>query len=328
MTDTLLTDAVRLDEEVSARSLPSWLRSPKIVAGLVILGVFVLLAFIGPLISPYNPSATGSTTLAGPSSAHLLGTTATGQDVLSEVLTGTRETLLVGFVAAAIGEALAIVIGITAGYAEGVVGEMMAMLINIVLVIPVLPLEIVLAGYLSGGGWLGITLIIAVTAWPFGARILRAQTRSIRKRDYVEAARVAGEPVWRIVGFEILPNVTALIVTGMLFHVLLAVVVQSSLAFLGVGSVATWSWGSILYWADDATAFLTGAWWWYVPPGICLALVGMGLALVNLGLDEVINPKLRSAGGGAPRRLWLARATGLRSVMAGRGQVDVTPGAP
>lgn len=309
--------AAAIDEVTVRRSLPAWAHSPKILAGAAILGVFVLLAFIGPLISPFNPSATGPATLAPPSLTHLLGTTHTGQDVLSQVLTGTRQTLLVGFLAAAIGEALAVGIGITAGYAEGVAGELLAMFINVFLVIPVLPLEIVLASYLAGTGWLGITLIISVTAWPWGARVLRAQTRSIRKRDYVEAARVAGEPTWRIVGFEILPNVTALIVTGMLFHVLLAVVVQSSLAFLGIGDVASWSWGSILYWADDATAFFTGSWWWYVPPGICLALVGMALALINLGLDEVINPKLRTSGSRPPRRSWLARATGLQAVTAG-----------
>lgn len=309
--------AAAIDEVTVRRTLPAWASSPKILAGAAILGVFVLLAFIGPLISPFNPSSTGPATLSPPSLTHLLGTTHTGQDVLSQVLTGTRQTLLVGFLAAAIGETLAVGIGITAGYAEGIGGELLAMFINVFLVIPVLPLEIVLASYLAGTGWLGITLIISVTAWPWGARILRAQTRSIRKRDYVEAARVAGEPTWRIVGFEILPNVAALIVTGMLFHVLLAVVVQSSLAFLGIGDVASWSWGSILYWADDATAFFTGSWWWYVPPGICLALVGMALALINLGLDEVINPKLRTSGSRPPRRSWFVRATGLQAVTAG-----------
>jgi peptide/nickel transport system permease protein len=311
MTDTLVSEAAGVEEARRRQSLPAWARSPKVLAGAALLGVFVLMAVIGPMIAPYDPSATSAVTLAPPSAAHLLGTTDTGEDVLSEVLAGARLSMLVGFVAAFIGEALAVVIGITAGYLEGVAGEVLNAVINIFLVIPVLPLEIVLAGYLTGKGWLGIALIISVTAWPWGARLLRAQTRSIRKRDYVEAARVAGEPGWRIVAFEILPNETALIVTGMLFHVLLAIVVQTSLAFLGIGDLATWSWGTILYWSDNATAFLTGSWWWYVPPGICLALVGMGLALVNLGLDEVINPKLRASGLKAPRRRWLARATGM-----------------
>jgi peptide/nickel transport system permease protein len=313
MTDTLLTEqALDADPDSDARRrLPQWIRSPKIVAGSILLGIFVLLAIIGPLISPYNPSATSSVTLAHPSAAHLLGTTNTGQDILSQMLTGARQSMEVGVVAAAIGEALALLIGITAGYFEGIAGEILAMVINIFLVIPVLPLEIVLAGYLSGDGWFPIALIIAATSWPWGARILRAQTRSLRQRDYVEAARIAGDPGWRIVGFEILPNLTALIITGMLFQVLLAIVVQSSLAFVGIGNLATWSWGTILYWCDNASAFLTGAWWWYVPPGLCLALVGMGLAMVNLGLDEVINPRLRAGRQRPPRRRRRRVATAL-----------------
>jgi peptide/nickel transport system permease protein len=295
MTDSLLAETDVAEESRRYRGLPAWTRSPKIVAGVSLLGLFALVAVIGPMISPYDPSATSSLTLAPPSAAHLFGTTNTGQDVLSQLLTGTRESLEVGVVAAVIGEGLAVVIGITAGYLEGIAGELLAMLINVFLVVPVLPLEIVLAGYLNGAGWFPIALIIAATAWPWSARLLRAQTRSIRRRDYVDAARIAGEPGWRIIGFEILPNVSALIITGMLFHLLLAIVVQSSLDFLGIGNLTAWSWGTILYWADNVNAFLTGAWWWYVPPGICLALVGMSLALINLGLDEVINPRLRVA---------------------------------
>lgn len=271
-----------------------WTRSKKIRAGAALLIVFALLAIFGPLFAPYNPTATGPDLLAPPSAAHLLGTTSSGQDVLSELLVGTRISLLVGFTAAAIGETLAIIIGISAGFLGGIAGEALSMLTNIVLVIPVLPLEILLASYLSGAGWLGITLIISVTAWPWGARTLRAQTLSIRKRDYVEAARLAGEPIWRLVLFDILPNEVAIIVTGFLFHVLFAIVVQTGLAFLGIGSLTTWSWGTILYWAQNGNAILTGAWWWFLPPGLCLALVGMGLALMNLGLDEVINPRLRA----------------------------------
>lgn len=310
MTDVLIAEDTAVEEARQGKRLPTWSRSPKVLAGAGLIGVFVLLAIIGPVIAPYAPSATSSAALAPPSLAHLFGTTNTGEDVLSEVLVGARQSILVGFVAAGIGEGIAVLIGITAGYLEGIAGEVLNTVINIVLVIPILPLEIVLASFLSGQGWLGIALVIAATAWARPARVLRAQTRSIRKRDYVEAARVAGEPKRRIVGFEVLPNVTALIITGMLFHVLMAIVVQTSLAFLGIGNVSGWSWGNILYWADNATAFLTGAWWWYVPPGICLALVGMGLALVNLGLDEVINPKLRTSGLKAPRRRWLARASG------------------
>ena len=168
-------------------------------------------------------------------------------------------------------------------------------LIHIFLVIPVLPLEIVLSSYLTNSGWVPITLIISLTAWPWGARTLRAQTLSIRKRDYVAAAIIAGDRTWRIVLYEILPNEIAIIVTGFLFQILFAIIVQTGLAFLGIGNVETWSWGSMLYFAQNSDAFFSGAWWWYVPPGLCVALVGMGLALTNIGIDEIINPKLRAS---------------------------------
>jgi peptide/nickel transport system permease protein len=171
--------------------------------------------------------------------------------------------------------------------------EALSTVTNIVLVIPVLPLEIVLSAYLVNSGWIAITLIISLTAWPWGARTLRAQTLSIRKRDYIDAAKVAGDRTWRIVLFEVLPNEAAIIVTGFLFQILFAILVQTGLAFLGIGNVETWSWGSMLYFAQNSDAFLSGAWWWYVPPGLCVALVGMALALTNLGIDEIINPKLR-----------------------------------
>jgi peptide/nickel transport system permease protein len=309
---TVAVEEVLAESSLSATSERrwSWTRSWKIRVGGAILLFFVLLAIVGPLFAPYNPTATGPDLFAPPSAAHLLGTTSSGQDILSELLVGTRISLLVGFTAAAIGEGLAIIIGITAGFVGGVAAEALSMLTNIFLVIPVLPLEILLASYLSGAGWLGITLIISITAWPWGARTLRAQTLSIRKRDYVEAARLAGEPLWRLVLVDILPNEIAIIITGFLFHVLFAIVVQTGLAFLGVGSLTTWSWGTILYWAQNGNAVLTGAWWWFLPPGICLALVGMGLALMNLGLDEVINPKLRGRATKRPR-LAIGRLRGL-----------------
>jgi peptide/nickel transport system permease protein len=295
MTDILIGvsgDAVESDPP--RRSL--WLRSPKTIVGLSILGVFLGMAIFGPLIAPYDPSATSANALLShPTSAHLLGTTTEGQDVLSQLLVGARDTMLVGIVAAVIGESIAIAVGITAGYLGGLADEGLSTITNIFLVIPVLPLEIVLSSYLSNAGWIAITLIISLTAWPFGARTLRAQTLSIRKRDYVAAAKVAGDPTWRIVLFEILPNETAIIVTGFLFQILFAIIVQTGLAFLGIGNIETQSWGSMLYFAQNSDAFLSGAWWWYVPPGLCVALVGTALALTNLGIDEIINPKLRAA---------------------------------
>ena len=294
MTD-LLPDIIGDEIDTDPVRRANWLRSPKTIVGLSILGVFALLAIFGPLIAPDDPTASSSAILAHPSASHLLGTTSEGQDVLSELLVGARDSMLVGIVAALIGESLAIVVGITSGYLGGAIDEVFSTVTNVFLVIPVLPLEIVLSSYLTNSGWVPITLIISLTAWPWGARTLRAQTLSIRKRDYVAAAIIAGDRTWRIVLYEILPNEIAIIVTGFLFQILFAIIVQTGLAFLGIGNVETWSWGSMLYFAQNSDAFFSGAWWWYVPPGLCVAQLGMGLALTNIGIDEIINPKLRAS---------------------------------
>lgn len=286
-----------------------WLRSGKVRIGFAIIFVFVLVGIFGPLVAPHDPSAASQDLFAAPSLSHWLGTTSVGQDVFSQVLAGTRLSLEVGLTAAVLGQVLAILVGVTAGYFGGAVDEVLSLITNVFLVIPVLPLQILIIAYVGNTGWFILSVVIALTAWPHSARQLRAQTLSIRKRDYVVAAKAAGEPSWRIINFEILPNLLAIVVTGFLFHVLAAVIVQTSLAFLGLGDLSTWSWGTILYWSQDGNAFLTGAWWWYVPPGVCLALLGMGLAMVNLGIDEVINPRLRYAG-----RRWLRR--GQRVVAA------------
>lgn len=273
--------------------------SKKLLAGTALLGVFTLVAVIGPYLAPGNPSATGPLQLHAPSFSHLLGTTETGQDVLSQLLVGTRVTLEVALLAAVLGEVIAMAVGITAGYLGGVADGVLSAVTNVFLVIPILPLEILLAAYLANRGPLIVAVIIGVMTWPWGARILRAQTLSIRRRDYVEAARMAGEPTWRIVVSEILPNEMAIVTIGLLFHILFAILIQTSLAFLGLSSVSTWTWGTMLYWSQNANAYALGAWWWYVPPGLCIALVGMGLALVNLGVDEMVNPRLRTAGIGS-----------------------------
>ena len=181
--------------------------------------------------------------------------------------------------------------------------EVISTITNVFLVIPALPLVIVLAGYLHNAGTVVISIVIAVTAWPWTARVLRAQTLSLRRRDYVRAARVAGESTQRIIWFEIVPNEVPLIAAQFLITVLYAILIQAGLAFLGVGSVTTWSWGTMLYWAQNAEALAQGAWWWFVPPGLCLALLGTGLALMNFGVDEIPNPRLSTAQVKRPRRL-------------------------
>jgi oligopeptide/dipeptide ABC transporter ATP-binding protein len=274
----------------------AWLQSKKVIVGLSILSVFIVLAVIGPWIAPYDPGATSPDILGHPSWEHWFGTTDLGQDVFSQILAGVRISLEVAFLAAVLSELLSIAVGVTSAYLGGLADETISLLTNVFLVIPVLPLQIMIIAFLGNVGWVMTAVVIAATHWAGSARKLRAQTLSIRRRDFVEAARAAGEPTWRIIGFEIAPNEIAIVAIGFLHAVIGGVMVQTSLAFLGLGNPFIWSWGSILHWSNRGQAFLIGAWWWYVPPGLCLAFLGLAVGLINLGIDEVVNPRLRGVG--------------------------------
>jgi len=294
-----------------------FLRNLKVAAGTIILVAFTVLAVVGGRIAPYDPDAFGPAIMAPPSAQHWLGTTNLGQDILSQLLVGTRGVMIVGFLAGGIATVLAVIVGVTAGYVGGVTDEVLSALANVFLVIPALPLVIIIAGQLPDGGPVAIALIIAITGWAWGSRILRAQTLSLRRRDFVEAARANGESLWRIIGFEILPNLTAIIASSFVGTVIFATLSQIALAFIGVTSISEWNWGTILFWAQSNQALARGAWWWFVPAGLCIALLGMALTLINFGIDEFVNPRLRSTGR-------YARAMRRRGVAARVGFTPVT----
>jgi peptide/nickel transport system permease protein len=285
-------------------------RSPKIIAGLAILAFFVLMAVIGPFIRPYSPDQifANSPVPLPPSGAHWLGTTALQQDVFSQLLVGGGDMLVVSFLAGGIATALSVVIGVTAGYLGGLADDLLSMLANIFLVMPALPLLVILFGFLGKTGSNDLFLIglcISVTGWAWGARVLRAQTLSMRNRDYVDSAKIIGERPHRIIFAEILPNLTPIVASSFLFTVLYAVGTYTALAFLGMVN-PDWNWGGIMYYAQNSNAELSGYWWWFIPPGLAVALLGTSLVLLNFGIDEFINPRLRQAGlsrraGGRPR---------------------------
>nr|WP_272925489.1 ABC transporter permease [Streptomyces sp. SID2563] len=277
------------------------MRGRKTVIGLSILLFFVLIAIIGPWIAPYDPSAMSQDLLEAPSGSHWFGTTQTGQDVLSQILVGTRGVLVVGFVAGILATALSVLIGVTAGFLGGLADEALSLLSNVFLVIPGLPLIIIIASFVTDAGDLLIAFVIALTSWAWGARVLRAQTLSLRRRDYVEAARATGEPTWRIILFEVMPNLTAVIASGFVGTVIFAILSEITLAFIGVADISNWNWGTVLFWAQSSQALAQGAWWWFVPAGLCIALLGMSLALINFGIDEFVNPRLRTETGGSKK---------------------------
>jgi peptide/nickel transport system permease protein len=280
-------------------------KSPKVISGVVILGVFIVLTVIGPWIAPYSPNTNRFSTSQMPSWHHLLGTTLLGQDVFSQLLVGCRETMVVGFVAGFIATVLSIVVGLAAGYIGGKTDEGLSLLSNVFLAIPGLPLMIVINSYLPPGKQanpLVIGVVISLTGWAWGARVLRAQTMSLRDRDFVEAARIIGESRRRIMFGEIGPNLLPVLASSLLFTILYAVGLFTTLAFLGLTPLSTWNWGTMLYWSNTQNAAIAGQWWWVGPPGIAIALVGTSLALINFGIDEFINPRLRAGGLSARQR--------------------------
>ncbi len=282
-----------------AHQLGRWRRlPPKAKAGAILLGLFVLAAIVGPMVAPYDPSFQSpnpALSLNPPSVAHLLGTTQSGQDVLSQLLSGIRLTLELGALVGLIATALSVLVGVTAAYLGGVWDELLMLISNVFLVIPALPLLIILLGYLPRTGQTATILVLAGLGWPWGARVIRAQTLSIRNRDFVAAARETGESDWRIIAFEIVPNEVSLIAANFVNTVLYAIGASVALAFIGLTNTATWSLGTILYWAESQEALQLGAWYWFVPPGLAVALIGTSLVLLNTGIDELGNPRLRDA---------------------------------
>ncbi|WIB26919.1 ABC transporter permease [Curtobacterium sp. MCSS17_015] len=268
--------------------------------GIVILGVFVFVAVFAPLLAPYGASQNGFARSADATPDHWMGTTAAGEDVLSQIIHGARISVMVGAVAGILSTLVAVAIGLSWGYVRGWIAEVIGFIVNLFLVIPGLPLMIVIAAYLQNGGIAVIIAVIVVTGWAWGARVLRSQTQSLRGRDFVTAAQFSGDGATRIVFREILPNMTSLIVGSFFGAATSAILAEAGLEFLGLGDSSIVSWGTILYWAQNSNALLTGQWILLFAPGLCIALLAMSLTLINFGVDAVSNPRLRE--GARPRK--------------------------
>jgi peptide/nickel transport system permease protein len=237
-----------------------------------------------------------------PPSAELpFGSTRAGKDVYTQVLYGGRVSLLVAFSAATITTVIALSIGVTSGYFGGRIDEVMMAITNVMLVFPQLPLLIILAAFLGQVGPFVIALILGLTSWPWGARVMRSQTLAIRNKEFITAAEVMGEAKWRIIVVEIIPNLVSLVAGMFVGTALYAIGAQAGLEFLGLGDPTVVSWGTMLYWAQSSAAFFVGAWWDFVVPGTVIALMGGGLALINISIDQISNPKLRT---GRYLRIW------------------------
>ena len=265
----------------------------KALAGLVLLLVFVVLAVFPGQIAPDDPTAEVYPPGLGASAHHLLGTTAYGQDVFSQLIWGTRQSLLIAFAVGGLATLLAVLVGVTAAYIGGTTDGFLSLVTDVILVIPIFPLVIVIAAYQKNAGFATLVIVLGALGWSYGARQLRSQTLSMRMRDFLEAARVRGERRSYIILFEILPTMTSLIVAAFLGAAVFAVLTAAGLQFVGLGDPSSQSWGTMLYWAENNEALGAGMPLWAIMPGVCVALLGAAFALLNYAFDEISNPALR-----------------------------------
>jgi peptide/nickel transport system permease protein len=283
--NALLRAIYRLWKAVRSNRKATW-------GAILLLIVCFISAFPG-LIAHDNPSAMAYQVSLGPSGKHLLGTTGLGQDMFAQVIWGARPVLLIAFGAGFAATGIAVLIGVAAAYMGGLWDGVLNLLTDVLLVIPLFPLLIVIAGYLHSAGTLVMIAVITVTGWSYTARQLRSQALSLRSRDFLEAARVRGERRLYIVVVEIIPTMTSLIVASFLTNALYAVLFSSSLQFIGLGDPNQVSWGTMLRAAENNEAFQTGQALWIIAPGLCIVGLGAAFALLNYAFDEIGNPALR-----------------------------------
>ncbi|CAM2774846.1 ABC transporter permease [Vibrio neptunius] len=298
--------------------------NPIALIGSIIIGIFLFIALAAPLLSKHAPDKrTGNpheypafivksaqanpdgwvaenlatdrrTLLMSKKADHTLGTTRMGRDVWSQFVHGARVSLAVGFGAGITVCFLATVIGISAGYFGGRIDDFLTAAMNIMLVIPQYPLLFVLAAFIGEAGPLTIAVIIGLTAWAWGARVIRSQTLALREKEFVKAAEVLGESSWRIIFVEILPNLIPIVGASFIGSVMYAIMMEATISFLGLGDPNTVSWGIMLYNVQTSSSMLIGAWWELFAPCAALVLLVTGLALLNFAVDEIANPQLRS----------------------------------
>ena len=254
---------------------------------------FLLLALIGPGLADKDPLAFEGIPSQPPSSEAWFGTTSSGQDVFAQFVYGLRASFLVGAVGGGLAAIIGMVVGFTSGYRGGLVDDLLNMLTNVVLVIPTFAVLIIIAAYLKLRGYLTEALFIGLTSWPWAARAVRAQTFSLVSRDFVDIARLSGRGSWHIITREIAPNMSSYLL--MMFILLFggAVLIGATLDFIGLGPANAMSLGLMMNNAVLWSALQLGYWWWFVPPGLGIMAIVGGLYVMNVGLDEVFNPKLR-----------------------------------
>jgi peptide/nickel transport system permease protein len=262
--------------------------------GASILLIFLILGFFGYLLAPYDSEKTTGEPLASPSSKHWLGTNDLGQDILSQVILGTRYSLTIALVAGLLSTGLGVLVGMIAGYSRGYLGAFLNQSLNIIITVPDLLLSILIATFL-GPSLPSIIIALSITSWPMEAKIIRAQTLVVKKRQHIEAARLFGASAAHILRKHIFVELLPLIGVGLVMQSSRSILTESTLAFLGLGDVSSPSWGMIIRDALDYKAiYFSPAWvWWLIPPGLCIALFVLALNYSGAHLEKVANRELQ-----------------------------------
>ena len=292
--------------ELKIRGKPGWaarlpsgiagiLTNKKGMAGVVILTAILLMGIFAPLLATHDPFHRAGPPNAAPSWDHLLGTTRLGKDVFSQMLYGARTSLTAGFVAGFVATFIGVVVGISSGYFGGKIDEVLTFFVNVVLVLPALPLIIVFAAFVDKASPLVIGIVLAVTGWGWSARVIRTQTLALRQRDFVLASELLGERKWWIILMEIFPNMFSIVVGGLVLTVIYALIAEAGLEFIGLGNPSCVTWGTMLFWAQKNAALVTGAWWEVWPPCVAIMVTAAALVLINFSVDELTSPQLRAA---------------------------------
>jgi peptide/nickel transport system permease protein len=288
---------LRASETVSRRReiLYFVLRSRKVLIAAIILLILAALAVVGPILRPGDPNALVGPLSDPPSADYWFGTTTFGQDVFAQFVWGLRSTFLVGLAGGGLAAVIGVCVGFVAGYRGGFVDEVLSMITNVVLVIPTFALLLVATAYLQARGLLVEAAFIGLTSWPWAARAIRAQTFSLKSREFVDLARISGVSSIRVIFREIAPNMSSYL---FLTFVLLfggSILIAASLDFIGLGPTDGTSLGLMMYNAVAWSALQLGLWWWFVPPGLAITATVGALYVMNVGLDEIFNPRLRES---------------------------------
>jgi peptide/nickel transport system permease protein len=268
-------------------------RNRKLVGGLAVVLLFLVVAAVGPLLTDHGPNAYVGPPAQRPSAQFWFGTTMFGQDVFAQFTHGLRATFLVGLLGGGMAALIGMLIGFTAGYRGGTVDELLNMLTNVVLVIPTLAVLLVIATYLRVRGVVPEAIFIGLFSWPWVARAIRAQTFSLRTREFVDLAKLSGASGRRIVFKEIAPNMSSYLFMTFILLFGSSVLIAATLDFIGLGPTEGISLGLMMNNAVLWSALPLGMWWWFVPPGLGITVIVGALYIMNVGLDEVFNPKLR-----------------------------------